>query len=97
MIGGATYNPFGPVTGWTQGGRPDTITYPSGRAITRSYDDDGRVTKLAESTATVKGKRARPCGTVCYAQAHGARPSANCGPVSALPVTPPRATLIPAF
>src|SRR5262249_42265420 len=37
-------------------GRPDTITYPSGRAITRSYDADGRVTKLAESTATVKGE-----------------------------------------
>ena len=31
-------------------GRLDTITYPSGRAITRSYDDDGRVTKLAKST-----------------------------------------------
>jgi hypothetical protein len=37
-------------------GRPDTITYTSGRAITRSYDADGRVTKLAESAATVKGK-----------------------------------------
>jgi hypothetical protein len=34
---------------------------------------------------------ARPYGTGCYAQAHGARPSAGCGPVSVLRETPPRA------
>ena len=83
-------------------GRPDTITYPSGRAITRSYDADGRVTKLAESTATVKGELGAsvPDRVLCVSARSQAlrklraclRPAGN-APSRAIPLAAARAAL----